>query len=66
MSILSIKLQHVSICLKQASKLFLDGELSKSLDAYQECLNFCRKIDEPNAVIFNILSIKGNIEYLLG
>lgn len=50
----------------KASKLFQTHNFKKSLEAYKECVNFCHKTHEEQSVIFNILSTKATLEYILG
>jgi Tfp pilus assembly protein PilF len=46
--------------------LFQSHNFKQSLDAYQDCISFCRKTDECESVVFNISSAKASLEYILG
>jgi hypothetical protein len=50
----------------KAAKLFQSHSFKKSLEAYQDCLDFCKRTKEEDSVIFNILSTKATLEYILG
>lgn len=50
----------------KASKLFQSHNFKKSLEAYQDCVDFCRRTQEEESVVFNILSTKATLEYILG
>ena len=52
--------------LSKASKLFQQHTFKKSLEAYQDCVDFAKKTREEQSVIHNILSTQATLEYILG
>ena len=50
----------------QASKEFKAHNFRKSLDLYQDCLNFCYRTEESDTVVSNVQSAKATVEYVLG